>query len=440
MALIFDIHPRPQFADYLTRSARWACLVVHRRGGKTFACIQDLIIRANRHKRPGPPLRYAYIAPTRDQARDIAWGYLMTFCGSIPGVQINQADLAITLPNKAMIRLYSGESYERMRGIYLDGMVMDEPADIDPAAWHSVVRPCLSDYQGWGTFIGTPKGKNNFWRTWQQAVNDPSWFSLMLKASESGILSPDEISDIRKGTPAHIFEQEFECSFAVGRPGAVYSRQLDDAINSRRITNDVMWFKELPVYTSFDVGAPANQKVWIWQIVGDRINFLEALSGDQDCKTPSDWAARLRAKAYAYGSHFIPHDAAAENGGLWQSSLVQAGLAHIVAVPRQLSVWDGINLALDAFPRIQFNAEGCREGIDALDAYHAREERDGVTIKDVPVHDWASHYSDAFSLAHQAIKKGMAVNRMTIANRKRPEVITGFRDPHAVGSKVKVLR
>ncbi len=406
-------------------------MVIHRRGGKTFACIQDLLMHAMTHKRPGPPLRYAYIAPTRDQAKDIAWGYVKQFFSQIPGIKINEADLMVTLREGQTIRLYSGESYERMRGLYFDGVVIDEFADIDPAAWHSVIRPCLSDYTGWASFIGTPKGKGPFWKLYQDAVTNPEWFTLVLKASESGIIPPDELRDIRRGTPAHIYEQEYEVSFAVGRLGAIYSKSIEEAIQSKRITNDVMWFKELPVYSAFDVGAPLNQKCWLFQLCGDRINFLESLSGDDECKTPADWAARLKAKQYAYGSHFLPHDACSENGGLWQDGMLKAGLSHIVGVPRQVSVWDGVNLALDAFPRVHMSASGCEDGIEALDAYHSKEERDGVTVKDVPVHNYASHYSDAFSLAHQAIKKGLVTDRSAIPrsprDRKRNVVISGFR-------------
>lgn len=427
----FEIRPRRQFRTYLERGKRWACMVVHRRGGKTFGCIQDLLNKAFTTERPGPPLRFAYIAPTRDQAKDIAWGYIKTFLSPFPGVRINEADLIATLPHGATIRLYSGESYERMRGLYLDGVVIDEYADIDPAAWHSVIRPCLSDYNGWATFIGTPKGRNAFWRLWNDACGNPEWFTLMLKASDSGIIPEEELRDIRKGTPAHIFEQEYECSFAIGRPGAIYVRALEKARSEKRISNDILWFKELPVYTSWDVGAPLNQKVWIWQMVGDRLNYLEALSGDDECKTPADWAARLKAKQYAYGAHFLPHDASTENGGLWQGALATAGLTGVVPVPRQLSVWDGINLANDAFPRIHFNESGCVDGLDALDAYHSKEERDGVTIKDVPVHDWASHYSDAFSLSHQAISRGMVIDRSAIARKPTSgnpvKVMAGFR-------------
>jgi hypothetical protein len=443
MEVELHITPREQLAGYLSRQQRWACMVLHRRAGKSYVCIQDLILRALTHKRQGPPLRYAYLAPTLSQVKDIAFGYLVAFTAGIPGVEINRAELSVTFHNRASIRLYSGEAFERLRGIYLDGCVLDEYADIDPAAWDTVIRPCLSDYIGWATFVGTPKGKaNGFYKAHKAATaGDPDWFSLLLRASESGIIPDSELRDIRKGTSEHAYSQEYECDFNIGRPGAIYSRVLDMARVGGRVTANVLWFKELPVYTAFDVGAAHNQKVWIFQIVGDRINFLEALSGSSECATPADWAARLRAKHYQYGAHFLPHDACAENGGLWQQALQTAGLSHIVGVPRQVSVWDGINLALDAFPRTFINSEGCADGIDALDAYHSKEERDGVTIKNVPVHDWASHYSDSFALAHQAINRGMCVDRSAIPSKPRMQgavrVISGIRDG---GGSGKVLR
>jgi len=430
--MCLEILPRAPFRAYLERRERWACLVVHRRGGKTFCCIQDLIHRAFSHERPGPPLRYAYVAPTRNQAKDIAWGYLKQFCATVPGVKVNEADLTITLPHAASIRLYSGDNYERMRGLYFDGVVIDEMGDIDPQAWHAVIRPCLTDYRGWATFIGTPKGRNEFWRLHRHALEDAEWYSLVLRASESGLIPEGEIRDVRKATPEPIYRQEYECDFSIGRPGAIYARDLERAREQRRVGDGVLWFKEVPCYTAFDVGAPRNQKLWVFQLVGDRINFLEALSGSEECKTPADWAARLRTRPYSYGAHFLPHDACAEQGGLWQDGLEKAGLSHIVAVPRQGSVWDGINLAVDAFPRTHFHSAACADGLEALDAYHSREERDGVTIRDVPVHDWSSHYSDAFSLAHQAIGLGLVLDRSAVARKPRVRrmgsgVVAGFR-------------
>ena len=39
---------------------------------------------------------------------------------------------------------------------------------------------------------------------------------------------------------ARIVEQEYECSFAVARAGAIYAKQLEDARNARRINADVV--------------------------------------------------------------------------------------------------------------------------------------------------------------------------------------------------------
>lgn len=407
-------------------------MVLHRRAGKSFVCIQDLLAKALTHKRKGPPLRYAYLAPTRDQAKDIAFGYLVEFSSQIPGAVINKADLSVTFHNGASIRLYSGDAYERLRGIYLDGIVLDEAADIDPAAWDNVIRPTLSDYHGWATWVGTPKGRDGFYRTYVRSTQDPGWFSLLLKASQSGIIPLKELEDLRRGTSEKAFRQEFECDFNVGRPGAIYSQAISDALSGGRVSENVQWFKQLPVYTSFDIGAPQNQKCWIWQMIGDRINFLESLSGGEGCKTPADWAHVLRGKQYSYGAHFLPHDAAIENGGQWQTALQTAGLSHVVCVPRQFSVWDGINSALDNLPRCSFHASQCADGIEALEEYHAKQENDGVSIRDVPVHDWSSHFSDAFSLAHQAMGAGLVVDRTAIPRRPlhgggKPRVLTGFR-------------
>jgi len=343
--------------------------------------------------------------------------YLKQFTEGIPQVKHNEQDLMVTLPNKASIRLYSGDAFERLRGVYLDGVVLDEVSDLDPQAWYSVIRPTLLDYQGWCIFSGTPKGRGFLWRMWQQSLSDPEWFSLMLKASESHIINPQELASIKEGTPEHLYRQEMECDFSVGKLGAIYARNIDEARNQRRISNDILWHRESPVFTSWDLGAPLNMRVWVWQIIGDRIVMLESLFGSHDCGTPAEWVKRLQEKEYNYASHFIPHDGATENGGLWQGSLLTAGLANVVAVPRQNSVWDGINLALEAFPRVSFNESGCQQGLDSLDQYASKSETDGITIRDIPIHDHASHAADAFSIAFQAIKHGLVIDRRAIPQR-----------------------
>jgi phage terminase large subunit len=138
---------RDQFLPYLNRGERWASVVAHRRAGKTVACIMDLIRKAIDHKGREP--RFAYVAPTYTQAKDVAWSYLREYTAAIPGMEKSESELSVTFPhNKARIRLYGAENYDRIRGLYLDGAVIDETGDIDPRAWPEVIRPALSDRKG----------------------------------------------------------------------------------------------------------------------------------------------------------------------------------------------------------------------------------------------------------------------------------------------------
>jgi phage terminase large subunit len=426
-----EIKPRKQFRPFFETDRRFSVILAHRRAGKTVACIQKCFIKCMTHKRPGPPVRVAFMSGTFGQVKDTAWAYAKDYARKVGDCRVNESELTIEFSNKAVLKLLSSENAERIRGQYFDLVVSDETADCPPNVFHSIIRPALADMKGDFCAIGTPKGRNHFWKMWNAALNDPDWFTLRVTADESGIIDPSELEGIRRQTPDAIFRQEFLCDFSVGRIGAIYARLLEDARNQRRISNDTLWHKECPVYTSWDVGMALNQRVWCWQIIGDRIVFLESLFGDHECGTPAEWAERLRSRGYSYGSHFIPHDAATTNGGLWEQSLRTAGLMNIVPVPRQNSVWDGVNSALEAMPRVSFNEEGCSLGLDSLDQYHARAETDGTTIRDVPVHDHASHAADAFSLAFQAIKAGLVVDRSAlprgIRKHGRPDVIMGFR-------------
>jgi len=166
------------------RTQRYACIVAHRRAGKTVACIHDLQ-RAACTSSADRPL-FAYIAPTYSQAKTTAWDYLTDAAAPFHpyGVKINQSELRVTYPNGAQIRLFGADNYNSLRGMPLSGCVLDEYADIDPRAYPSVIRPALSDLRGFAIFIGTPRGHNAFYELYRKAGNDPEWFTACLKASE----------------------------------------------------------------------------------------------------------------------------------------------------------------------------------------------------------------------------------------------------------------
>jgi hypothetical protein len=142
---------------------RWICTVAHRRAGKTVAETNHLIRAALMNTRAFPPPRYAYVGPSFQQTKDLCWGYLHQYTQDIPGMRFLETELACIFPNGARINLYGGGlAYERIRGLYLDGAVLDEYPLLHAEAFHAVVRPALADYGGFGLISGTPAGKDHF--------------------------------------------------------------------------------------------------------------------------------------------------------------------------------------------------------------------------------------------------------------------------------------
>ena len=158
--IVLPYEPRPHFIPFHQRSARWAAIVAHRRCGKTVGCINDTIAKAlyNRKKNP----RYGYIAPTYRQAKEIAWQYLKDDARPVVK-KIREAELSIELINGAKVSLFGADNPDSLRGLYFDGVILDEFGDMRPSLWGEVILPTLVDRKGWAVFIGTPKGKNHFY-------------------------------------------------------------------------------------------------------------------------------------------------------------------------------------------------------------------------------------------------------------------------------------
>jgi len=401
--------PRKQFRPYLTRDQRWSCIVAHRRAGKTVACIMDLVIRAIEHKGTDP--RFAYIAPTYTQAKDVAWTYLKEYTQAIPGIKYSETELSVTFPhNQARIRLYGAENYDRLRGLYIDGAIIDEAGDIDPRAWSEVVRPALSDRKGWATFIGTPKGRNDFHRIHLQSKKDDGWFSATLKAGETGIIDADELADARRSVTKEAYEQEYECSFDAAIKGAFYGKDVAEAENEKRIGR-VPRDKAADVFCAWDLGIGDNMALWVFQIVGREWHFIKYYENSSyGLDHYVDW---IKALPYTVHEHFLPHDAEArelQTGKSRVAFLEERGL-NCTVVPRG-NVDDGISAARQRFNRFWFDADGCERGIDCLRMYRSEfDEKHGV-LKSRPLHDWASHGADAFRCAVMGADDQIAAPQM----------------------------
>lgn len=374
------------------RTQRWAVIVAHRRAGKTVACVNDLIKAALTCEKPDA--RFAYIAPYHAQAKDIAWDYLVRYSAPIPGLSVNISELRIDYPNGARVRLYGAENAERMRGLYLDGVVIDEPADIDPRVWPEIIRPALSDRQGWATWIGTPKGKNAFWELWDGAKGKADWYSAMLRASETGLVAEQELADARQSMTPDQYEQEFECSFDAAIQGSYYGKLMARAEKDKRIGR-VPYDPALSVSTAWDLGIGDPCSIWFVQEVGQETRFIDYY--ESSGVGLDHYAKILREKPYSYGAHYLPHDAEAKELGTGRTrveTLRSLGMSNVVVVPAQ-SVEDGINATRLLLPRCWFDAEKCKYGIEALRQYRTEFDDKTKTFRNRPLHDWTSHAADA---------------------------------------------
>lgn len=218
-------------------SRRWSVIVAHRRMGKTVCMINHLIKQACMCTLREP--RYAYFAPLRNQAKTIAWDYLKYYTRPIDGVEKNESELWIRLPNGAKISICGADNPDSLRGQYLDGVVLDEVAQMKPQVWGEAIRPALADRGGWAVFIGTPKGANLFSELYQQALQNPDeWFAGLYRADQTTALKPAELDAQRKELSPAQFRQEYLCDFGASSDDNLIPLDLAEAASTREIVHE----------------------------------------------------------------------------------------------------------------------------------------------------------------------------------------------------------
>ena len=192
-------------------SARFKVAVCGRRFGKSFLSINEMAKFARI-----PNRQIVYIAPTFSQAKQIIWDELTERLRRVRWVdRINQSEMNIYLKNGSRIMIRSGDRPDRLRGIFIDFLVLDEFADIDKSLW-DVVRPALSDREGHGLLISTPKGYGNWARDLYEMGLDelqPDWESFSFTTLDGGNVPESEVEAARNDMNDREFRQEYLASW-----------------------------------------------------------------------------------------------------------------------------------------------------------------------------------------------------------------------------------
>lgn len=354
--------------------------------------------------------QYAYLAPNYGQAKRVAWEPLKDYLKAIPGVNFNESELRADIPrgepfnDRVRFLLLGAENPGSIRGIYLDGCVLDEFAECDPIIWSQVVRPALSDRKGWAVFIGTPKGQNHFYDVLEMAKKTPDhWYHSIYKASQTNIISHDELMLAKAEMSDEEYEQEFECSFTAALVGAYYGKLLEASEKEGRVCA-VPYDTAALVDTYWDLGIGDTTTIWFIQNVGREFHAIDyyEMSG----KGLDHYAKVLKDKPYVYGRHVVPHDAAARELGTGKTrveTLLNFGVR--AEVQDRHTVDDGIHAVRQILPRTFFDSVKCARGLNSLKNYSKKWDSKNKIFSDSPLHNWASHGSDAFRVFGMGVRE-----------------------------------
>ena len=174
---------------------------------------------------------FLYVAPFLKQAKAIAWSRLKTKIEPLRVhgvVDVNESELSVVFRhNQAMIRLFGGDNPDAMRGLRVDGAIIDEVAQIKPEVWIDIIQPALSDRLGWAIFIGTPAGINLFSELYHKALELPDWTAARYTVYDTESIHPQEVERLRRDMADTSFAREYLCDFAAAGDDQLIS--LSDA-------------------------------------------------------------------------------------------------------------------------------------------------------------------------------------------------------------------
>ena len=194
-----------------------------------------------------------------------------------------------------------------------------------------------------------------------------------------------------------------EEAFLSSQVGNWYASQMKELYESGHV-DKISYDRALPVHTAWDLGQADYTAIWFFQI--NRAGELMVIDYFQRSDTPLDQIVQmLDKKGYTYGTHIWPHDAKArDRAGITFDT--QAREFNLVGTILELhELLDGINLVRTTLPKMWFDSVRCKEGLSCLSNYKKTWNSKIGGFTAVPVHDSASHGSDAMRYLCSGLSK-----------------------------------
>jgi len=198
--------------EVLAHPARMKVINWHRKARKSLMGLNKLVSEA-----ATTVGTYGYIGPTQKLALDILWNDPQMCARNIPPEiwdRRNKTEKFIPFPNGSLLYVRGADSPDNLRGPNWRGVVLDEYAFMRPVTY-DIIKPAIANNQGFVWFISTPNGNNDFKAKadYARTANDQNWAYFELKASQSGILTLEQLVEEKRSMPRAFYDQEFECCF-----------------------------------------------------------------------------------------------------------------------------------------------------------------------------------------------------------------------------------
>ena len=376
-------------------------LVWHRRSGKDSMCINLMTLAAM--QRVG---NYLFLFPTARQGRKALWdsidkaGQRVIDQAVPPAIRttIRNDEMMIRLVNGSTIQVSGADNFDSLVGTNYVGIVFSEYALTSPTTWR-YLSPILTENGGWVIFNSTPRSRNHLYRLYQTNLTNPEWFCDVKGHKQTKALTDAQVAEeIRSGMPEEIAEQEFNCSFDAANIGAIYRREIDKARQQGRV-GSVPYDARYPVETAWDIGHRDATAIWFFQrLPNGRVHVIDY--HEERGKGLPHHAGIVNNRGYGYSRHVGPHDLNSKIFALDATTLDVArnhGL-HFTVAPK-LSIDEGIQAGRIFLTRCYFDAVKCADGLNAMESYEREWDETTRQLSDKPLHNWASHGSDAFRYA-----------------------------------------
>lgn len=431
----FDFEPREYqipLYDCIANGFRRGVAVWHRRSGKDKTAL-NLQIK-EMLKRVGV---YYYFFPTFTEGKRIMWDgigadgkpYLHHFPDEIIAAK-NETEMQIRTGNGSLFQIIGTDKFNRVRGPNPIGCVFSEYSNQDPRAW-DVIRPILTENNGWAIFLYTPRGKNHGWHLYDMAKHNDLWFASLLtvhdtrRADGTPVISAQAIEEEHKaGMAEDMIQQEFYCSFEGGIVGAYYAELINDARKAERIRS-VPYDPATPVHTGWDLGMDDMNAIWFFQVVGPWINIIDYFedSGKGLSYYMSILADKKEELGYRYGEYYFPHDIevrdlSQEGDRTRKEYLEQEWNIKITTVPRIKTQGEGIQAVRSMLPKAYFDELRCERGVNALENYRREWDDKNKTYRNYPLHDWASHGAKAMESVAIGLQRQLKSAGVSMQSRR----------------------